>query len=675
MKEKLIGQTGTSIKIVTGQIQKRLKKGNTQTKKGRDIRQPHNLGTLSAKDWRNVSLGLTVLSRLMREGFIMQDNEMLSGDKDISRVRRELVGYKDVIEDFARRINFYARDEYDIQSRMEQLKDYSEIAQAARDGVIIKQERRREKVNGEEKEVIYDTSMTHSEVINILMSYNRQANSLRYNRLDSYLGLGLGVAGMVGTMAKEKGAFDRENKKSGASLISFGATAVAGLKLIQGMSEEDERKQQWQLRGQQNRLTNELFDNEQVSSRAEDDAIARIKDIAMEEKKLINKIENKRLIFDVATDLAIAIISGMYINKNIRIKENGKIDGKTLASALVSLQASRGIAGNLMTAAHGIQNARKDEQEFRELCKKVQEILSQMEEKVYPLEGAKTSFESMQIRDFEGRFYPKKNYETGETQFSTKIKIPEFSMKRGDVVLLSGESGAGKSTFLRLLKRGDINNRNCITLDNGEQVDNLGNEYISFRPSINLGDETNVLFQLTGKSNVSDLDENERANLSKILKELNLDFPNLLEQLASKKFMEFSTGQQRRLALSKLFYRIDDGTSVIIVDEPVGNVEDKLIREQLEMIKKYAKEKNVMLLLTTHRLDLAQDLATKRYHINQEGVLEQIPIQREGTITPTEVKNVVNAQATGLTEINAMTHLLGQKVQETKEGQQAEVKE
>ena len=78
--------------------------------------------------------------------------------------------------------------------------------------------------------------------------------------------------------------------------------------------------------------------------------------------------------------------------------------------------------------------------------------------------------------------------------------------------------------------------------------------------------------------------------------------------------------------LSKLFYRIDDSTSVIIVDEPVGNVEDKLIRDQLQMIKEYANEKNVMLLLTTHRIGLAEDLATKRYHINKDGVLEQIPI-------------------------------------------------
>lgn len=110
---------------------------------------------------------------------------------------------------------------------------------------------------------------------------------------------------------------------------------------------------------------------------------------------------------------------------------------------------------------------------------------------------------------------------------------------------------------------------------------------------------------------------------------MKFDSPNLLQQLNEKKFMQFSTGGQKRLILSKLFYRIKDGKSVIIVDEPVGNVEDKLIREQLQIIKKYAQSRNVMLLLTTHRLDLAEDLATKRYHINKEGILKQIPIREE----------------------------------------------
>lgn len=209
------------------------------------------------------------------------------------------------------------------------------------------------------------------------------------------------------------------------------------------------------------------------------------------------------------------------------------------------------------------------------------------------------------------------------------LNIPEFSIKRGDVVLLSGESGSGKSTFLRFLKRGDINNRNTIQLDNGEMVDNLGSEFISFRPSIELGNETNVLFQITGKKNLSELSPVEQTKLNKMLQELKFDSPNFLEQLSSKKFMEFSTGQQRRLALSKMLYSIDDNTSIVIVDEPVGNVENSLIREQLKMITRYAEEKNVMLLLTTHRLELAEDLATKRYNITKDGTLEQIPIKHK----------------------------------------------
>lgn len=322
-------------------------------------------------------------------------------------------------------------------------------------------------------------------------------------------------------------------------------------------------------------------------------------------------------------------MTGMYVNGQIQTKENGKIDGKMLAAALINLRNVQGVAHNFLNVIQNIMDRKDQRAGFEENCEKLRQIIKQMEEKVYPLEGAGHPFDSIKITDLTGHFYPRKDYETGEINYLTTIKIPEFSMKRGDVVLLSGESGTGKSTFLRLLKRGDINNRKAIELDNGEMVDSLGREYISFRPSINLGDETNVLYQITGKENISDLTEKERRSLVNLLQELKFKSPNLLEELASKKFMEFSTGQQRRLALSKMFYRIDDGTSVIIVDEPVGNVEDSLIREQLEMIKNYAESRNVMLLLTTHRLDLAADLATKRYNINSAGVLEQMPIKQE----------------------------------------------
>ena len=616
------GKNGISARLITEKIKKEVSRGKNEDK--RKIRNTFKSGKLSAKDMKNIAFGLEMLGRILNESFNVQYNELLQGEKDVSRIKKDIFEYRHVMEDFLRRIRVGTKEEYFVRKRIELLPDYTQISQAARDGIILKKDTRQEIIDGEVKEITYDTTMTPKEVIDILYQYEKTLERLQFERLNNYIGLGLGLAGTLGIMTN--GCKNKTNEKDKGALITLGSTAIGGLKLLQGVIEKDKNQEIWDIEDEQYRLRTDLLGKEQISSKAEEDAIKSIKTLSEKQRKLENRRDNKELFFETSIDIAAALLSGLYISRNISLKENGKIDGKSLAAALVSLNSMKNVSGNFVKSIKGFQDIRNFEIEYEELSKKVQEIISQMEEKVYPLEGAESAFDSIKVENFNGKFYPKKNYETGEIEFGTKINVPEFSMKRGDIVLLSGESGAGKSTFLRLLKRGDINNRKCIKLDNNQEVDNLGNEYISFRPSIDLGDEKNVLYQITGKQSISDLDEKERENLLKIMEELNLNFPNLLEQLASKKFMEFSTGQQRRLALSKLFYRIDDGTSVIIVDEPVGNVEDKLIREQLEMIKKYAVEKNVMLLLTTHRLDLAEDLATKRYHINKDGVLEQMPI-------------------------------------------------
>lgn len=619
------GKTGISIDLITQKMRAENKpKKRKVTEK--TTRKP-GTGKLKADDWKNISIGVNMLRRLLSNNLRIQETKLKSGTEDVDKIKKDFVQYSSIMQECLSRLDRGVRDEWSLRWDIEGLSEYSGIAQAARDGIILKQEKRQESIDGKTKEVVYDTAMTPNEVINILRNYRKQLESNQINKLDNYFGLGLGLAGMAGMMLETNKSDD--TSKGAGTLVTMGTVAIGGVRLIQSMLKDDEREKAWKIRNKALRMRDDLFENEQVSSKAEEDYIKNIEDMLKEESKISKKGFNKEFIFNMATNLAAIMISGAYMNKSVKMNENGKIDGKSLAAALAALQVSKGISSNFINFARGVQENRKEEIEIQELGKKVRSILDQMEEKVYCLNGAKQPFDSLEISSLKGNFYPKKDYETGEVTYATTIDIPEFSMKRGDVVLLSGESGAGKSTFLRLLKRGDVNNRNCIKLDNSQRVDNLGDEYISFRPSIELGNETNVLHQLTGKESVSELDENEIRKLTQILAELKLDFPDLLEQLASRKFMEFSTGQQRRLALSKLFYRIDDGTSVIIVDEPVGNVEDSLIREQLQMIRKYAESRNVMLLLTTHRLNLAQDLATKRYHINSDGVLEQVPIEKK----------------------------------------------
>ena len=69
-----------------------------------------------------------------------------------------------------------------------------------------------------------------------------------------------------------------------------------------------------------------------------------------------------------------------------------------------------------------------------------------------------------------------------------------------------------------------------------------------------------------------------------------------------------------------------------------GNVEDSLIKEQLKLIKQYANQQNVMVLLTTHRLDLAEPLADKRYHIGNDGVMREMKV-RHKTMEDDEIGN------------------------------------
>lgn len=489
------GKNGISARLITEKIKKEASRGKNEDK--RKIRNSFKSGKLSAKDMKSIAFGMEMLGRILNESFNVQYNELLQGEKDVGRIKKDIFEYRHVMEDFLRRIRVGAREEYFVRKRIELLPDYTQISQAARDGIILKKDTRQEIIDGEVKEITYDTTMTPKEVIDILYQYEKTLERLQFERLNNYIGLGLGLAGTLGIMTN--GDKNKTNEKDKGALITLGSTAIGGLKLLQGVIEKDKNQEIWDIEDEQFRLRTDLLEKEQISSQAEEDAIKNIKTLSEQQRKLENRRDNKELLFETSIDIAAALLSGLYISRNISLKENGKIDGKSLAAALVSLNSMKNVSGNFVRSIKGFQDIRNFEIEYEELSKKVQEIISQMEEKVYPLEGAESAFDSIKVENFNGKFYPKKNYETGEIEFGTKINVPEFSMKRGDIVLLSGESGAGKSTFLRLLKRGDINNRKCIKLDNNKEVDNLGNEYISFRPSIDLGDEKNVLFQITGK--------------------------------------------------------------------------------------------------------------------------------------------------------------------------------
>ena len=637
------GKRGTSSKLIgayaaTNLKREKSKKNTIKEKTAKSeqlyeeknlLKKPVGLGRLVSPDIRDISIGFNALGGLLEEGLDVFSTNVLQGEnKKLGKLKEGLILYTEAIKLSIKRGDRFLQEQSNLKEYVEDLRSSYRVAQAARDGVFIKQDTRKEKdENGNEREVKYDVSMTEREVVDALKRYRDELEIYRYNQLSNYVSIGVNTVGIMG-MITQSLKQNKESKQS-FSIISAGITAVSLIKLLIRDASESTLVNDRRIRDVRNRKSREFLSEEQISFYAEQDTIEDLKKLANDEKNYQNKGNNIQFSMDISSSVIASIITGMYVSNQLKAKGKTSLDSKTLAESLISLGTTKGYVGSILRTIIHMKDDLEMADELKFLTSQVEEIEKQMKEKVYPLVGATKSFDSFSIENLDGKFYPTTDYDTGEISYATKIKVPEFSVRRGQTVLLTGDSGAGKSTFLRLLKRGDINNRRCIKLDNGEVVDNLGKEYIAFKPSTELGNEGTVLSQITGKESISDLEQAQRESLTKILRELNLYSDRILEDMASKRFSQFSTGQQRRLVLSKMLYRIKDGTSVVIVDEPVGNVQDDLIKEQLEIIKRYAMSNNMMLILVTHRIDLAEKIVDKRYHISEDGVMREIEVKKQ----------------------------------------------
>ena len=642
------GKRGTSSRLLNEYVSKTIKREKKKEKnidkKGKSngnksghfqeekslLKRPKGIGRLVSPDIRDISVGVHAIRNLIENSLQVFSSKTLQGEnKNINKLKEGIVLYTDTINLFLNRSDRFMQEQSNLKEYVEELRNTYRAAQAARDGVLIKQESRTEiDENGEEKQIKYDVSMTEREVLYILDNYRNIFEMYRYNQLSNYINIGINIVGVLGMIQDSLKNKDAEDKES-VSLVSVGILAASFLKLFSRQVAEPMWKKSREVEQVKRRKTDDFLNKEQISYLAEQDTIEEIKKYAEEEHRLQDKGNNRQFLLESSITVITALVTGMYVTNQVRANGKKTLDSKTFSDTLISLGTTKGYVGSILQTIIRMKHDLEAADELKLLTIQVEEIEKQMKEKIYPLIGAAESFDSFSVENLDGKFYPTTNYETGEISYGINIKVPEFSVKRGQTVLLTGDSGAGKSTFLRLLKRGDIDNRGCIKLDNGKVVDNLGKEFISFKPSTELGNEGTVLSQITGKESISELDQSQRKKLIQTLGELNLYDDRIFDDMASKRFSQFSTGQQRRLALSKMLYRIKDGTSVVIVDEPVGNVQDSLIKEQLEIIKKYAMDNNMMLILVTHRIDLADKIVDKRYHISKDGVMQEVEVKEQ----------------------------------------------
>lgn len=196
-----------------------------------------------------------------------------------------------------------------------------------------------------------------------------------------------------------------------------------------------------------------------------------------------------------------------------------------------------------------------------------------------------------------------KIYGEEDTKVLALDKI-NLTVKKGEFVVILGSSGSGKSTLLHILGGVDtktagnvfINNQDYFSMNDTEQTKfrrtNIGliYQFYNLIPTLNVRE--NILLPL-----LLDNRKKDEKYLNELLHLLNL------EKRVTHIPSELSGGEQQRVSIARALIT---KPSIILADEPTGNLDSKNSREIMEILKKANQDYEQTIIMVTHDLELAK---------------------------------------------------------------------
>lgn len=202
----------------------------------------------------------------------------------------------------------------------------------------------------------------------------------------------------------------------------------------------------------------------------------------------------------------------------------------------------------------------------------------------------------------------------------------DLEVNHGEVVVIIGASGSGKSTLLRCVNRlieptaGEILFHGENILENAAKPVNInqirqkiGMVFQSFNLFTHLKVIDNVTIGLIQVKRMG------RKEAEKIAMET-LEKVGLADKRDSYP-AELSGGQQQRVGIARALAMTPD---LILFDEPTSALDPELVGEVIDIMKKLAKEKMTMLVVT-HEIAFAREAADRIVYVDKGKILEQGP--------------------------------------------------
>ena len=210
-----------------------------------------------------------------------------------------------------------------------------------------------------------------------------------------------------------------------------------------------------------------------------------------------------------------------------------------------------------------------------------------------------------------------KSYGKGEAKVDA-LKNINLSIKKGEFIAIVGPSGSGKSTLLHLLGGVDKPTSGNVFINDINIYDLKEKDLAIFRRR-NVGliyQFYNLIPVLTVKENIllpAELDNRkiDKEYLEDLLK--TLDLKERENHLTS----ELSGGQQQRTSIGRALI---NRPSIVLADEPTGNLDSKNSKEIVELLKVSVKKYNQTLIMITHDTNIA--LQADRVITIEDGIIK-----------------------------------------------------
>ena len=179
-----------------------------------------------------------------------------------------------------------------------------------------------------------------------------------------------------------------------------------------------------------------------------------------------------------------------------------------------------------------------------------------------------------------------------------------FSVNKGEFVAIVGASGSGKSTLLHLIGGVDRPTSGKVFID-GKDIYNFNDDELAIFRRRQVG----LIYQFYNLIPILNVEENITLPLKLDNREINKEkLDEMIKLLGLEKRRlhlpnELSGGQQQRTSIGRAMIT---SPSIILADEPTGNLDSKSSDEIVSLLKKSNKDYKQTIIMITHNTEIAK---------------------------------------------------------------------